>query len=106
MQLTRPRGSKPSPTGKGAGVSQLESEQSQPTPSGTQNLDGDPGGGRTTTTTVDAPLTDQEKALKIEIARKYLPRIARKKLRPLEEAELAKVNGDQAATYKLMATRS
>jgi hypothetical protein len=111
--LTRPRGSKPSPTGKSAGVSQLESEQSQPTPSGTQNLDGDSvvaGGGRTTTTTgpetrVDAPLTDQEKALKIEIARKYLPRIeeARKKLRPLEEAELAKVNGDQAATYKLMA---
>jgi hypothetical protein len=111
--LTRPRRSKPSPTGKSAGVSQLESEQSQPTPSGTQNLDGDSvvaGGGRTTTTTgpetrVDAPLTDQEKALKIEIARKYLPRIeeARKKLRPLEEAELAKVNGDQAATYKLMA---
>ena len=67
--LTRPRGSKPSPTGKSAGVSQLESEQSQPTPSGTQNLDGDSvvaGGGRTTTTTgpetrVDAPLIDNPK---------------------------------------------
>ena len=49
-------------------------------------------------------LTDQEKSLKNEIARKYLPRIkeAREKLRPLEEEELAKVSGDQAATYQLM----
>ena len=66
---TRQRGSKPSPTGKSAGVSQLESEQSQPTPPRTQNLDGDPvvvGGGRTTTaigpeTRVDAPLIDNPK---------------------------------------------
>ena len=49
-------------------------------------------------------LTDKEKVLKNEIARKYLPRIeeARNKLRPIEEAELAKVIGNQAATYKVM----
>jgi hypothetical protein len=54
---------------------------------------------------VNPALTDQEKALKNKTARKYLPRIneAREKLRLLEEAELAKVSGDQAATYKLMA---
>ena len=53
----------------------------------------------------DVALTDKEKVLKNEIARKYLPRIeeAREKLRPIEEAEYAKVSGDQAATYKLMA---
>jgi hypothetical protein len=60
-------------------------------------------GGRETVR--DVPLTDQEKALKNEIARKYLPRIneAREKLRILEETELAKVSGNQAATYKLIA---
>ena len=89
----------------------VKSKDDQDAPPPTKPKRGEVGSDRTPISTTgrrkdvsDVALTDKEKVLKNEIARKYLPRIeeAREKLRPIEEAEDAKVRGDQAATYKLM----